>query len=136
MNKENNFTFDQKGEINLMIDRAIKAERERIADAVAGSLAYHSPTKHFDWNKTSLELSNLIRGDDNIFHKENDSNASNMAKLLSSKLTKEEYNQLADLIDSDGPAGEFWEAIQCENQKLNPEEYSSMECEKEISPGQ
>ena len=51
--------------------------------------------------------------------------ANKMAKLLESKLTKEEYNQLAELIDTDPPAGPFWEAIQKINLKLNPETYSS-----------
>lgn len=55
-----------------------------------------------------------------------------MAKFLTSKLTKEEYNQLVYLIDSDGSGGQFWEAIQFQNQKLNPEKYCSSDMEKEI----
>lgn len=48
-----------------------------------------------------------------------------LAELLSSKLTKEEFNQLADMIDSDPPAGPFWEAIQSKNCELSPELYAS-----------
>lgn len=58
-----------------------------------------------------------------------------MAKLLSSKLTKDEYNQLADIIDGDGPAGEFWGAVQEENCRLSPELYceQDQQLKEEIS---
>lgn len=46
-----------------------------------------------------------------------------MVELLASKLTKDEFNQLADMIDGDPPAGPLWEAVQDKNSKLSPELY-------------
>ena len=57
--------------------------------------------------------------------------ACSMAAMLTEKLTKEEYSLLAKLLDSDGPAGKFWEAVQERNEELNPEEYSSGQESKE-----
>lgn len=57
-------------------------------------------------------------------HYFNDLCPHNMAQLLSEKLTKEEYNQLVWLVDGDGPAGQFWEALSDKNEQLNPQEYS------------
>lgn len=47
-----------------------------------------------------------------------------MADILASKLNKEEYSELARIIDGDGPAGVFCEAIQNRNEELNPEDYA------------
>lgn len=54
-----------------------------------------------------------------------------MAKLLSDKLSKEEFDQFADILDSDPPAGPFWEAVMEINVKLNPQHYSNTEVLKE-----
>jgi hypothetical protein len=48
--------------------------------------------------------------------------AKKMVRLLSKKLTADEFSQLVDLID-EPPAGEFWQAMNEENQKLNPDLY-------------
>jgi len=59
-------------------------------------------------------------------------NPKDMVKLLSSKLTKEEFNQLAIMIDGDPPTGPFWEAIQDQNMQLNPESYVDKFSKEEV----
>lgn len=54
-----------------------------------------------------------------------------MVKLLSQKLSKEEFRQFAQMVDGDPPAGPFWESVQDKNIELNPEEYQSYNSEKE-----
>lgn len=39
-------------------------------------------------------------------------------------IPKDQFNQLTVMIDGDGPAGPFWEALSEKNEELNPEEYS------------
>jgi len=59
-------------------------------------------------------------------------NPQDMAKLLSLKLTKEEFDQLTLMIDGDPPAGPFWEAMQEQNMQLNPENYVEKFSKEEV----
>ena len=53
------------------------------------------------------------------------------AAHLATKLTSDEMYQLFDLVDSDPPGGDFWEALGDQAKKARPDKFGSLTNEKE-----